>query len=69
MHYSISDCLHVQVHCNKIKANTKNENNPEGVLTNSEQEYLDCFKFGYRELEVLFSQDDAFWSEKRRISI
>ena len=46
-----------------IKANLKTEQNPEGLLTNEEREYLACLEMQHRELEVLFAKDDAHWQE------
>ena len=46
----------------KISANIKSEEKPEGLLTRNAQDYLKCLKFGHGELELLFREDDAYWN-------
>ena len=48
----------------KITRCLKTNENPDGLLTQLEQEYLSCLDIGHRKLEDLFSQDDAYWAEK-----
>ena len=47
----------------KISRCVKTRANPDGLLTQSEQEYLSCLELGHRKLEDLFRQDDAYWAE------
>ena len=37
----------------KVKANIRSDENPEGLLTRREEEYLRCLETGHRELEDL----------------
>ena len=37
----------------KVKANVRSDENPEGLLTRREEEYLRCLETGHRELEDL----------------
>ena len=46
----------------KIKENVQSEDNPNGVLTKTEDEYLTCLAL-QDNLEVKLRDDDAFWSE------
>ena len=44
-----------------IRANVRTEQNPDGLLTNEPEEYLDCLKIAHRELQELLARDGTFW--------
>ena len=48
----------------KITQSLQTGDNPNGLLTRSKEEYLACLSFRQSELEALFKQDGAHWSEK-----
>ena len=46
-----------------VKANMRNEQNPDGLLTREERAYMNCLELQERELEELFEEDEAYWTE------
>ena len=46
-----------------IKDNLRSEDNPTGLLTKKEADYLECFELKNRQLGELFEQDEAHWAE------
>ena len=48
----------------KIGANLQSPENPNGLLTKSEQSYLECFEIKHHELELIFREDETFWKQK-----
>ena len=47
----------------KVSANVKSPQNPNGLLTRQEQAYNDCLELKKCEFEVLLQEDQAFWTE------
>ena len=47
----------------KIRANTKSDINPDGLLRQKELDYLNCLKFQYHELEDLLKLDSEYWTQ------
>ena len=45
----------------KIVSNLKSNNQPDGLLTQSEREYIDCLKLNRDGMQVLFRKDEAHW--------
>ena len=45
----------------KIRANILSKENPDGLLTNSQEDYLQCLAMNYRHLEQMFRKDEAVW--------
>ena len=45
----------------KFMANLHSENNYEGLLVQTEQEYLDCLEINHRGLEELLRKDAVHW--------
>ena len=41
----------------------RNEQNPDGLLTREERAYMNCLELQERELEELFEEDEAYWTE------
>ena len=46
-----------------MRENVKTHENPDGLLTRVEIDYLKCIELEYGGLELLFQEDDAFWTE------
>ena len=46
-----------------IKSNLQNTDNPKGVFTGEEKEYMDCLQLGHVKLENLIRKDEAHWEE------
>lgn len=58
---TVHEALAVVTH--KIKSNLKTDANPHGVLVQREKDYLKSVSVQHRELENLFREDEAYWSE------
>lgn len=48
-----------------VQENIKSEQNPDGLLTRSEQDYIDCLELNYHEFQTLLVQDAAYWAENQ----
>ena len=46
----------------KIKANTRSKDNPQGVLVQQQDKYLQCLQVEFTELDRLLQQDDSYWT-------
>ena len=46
-----------------IKENVRGLENPTGILTKGEKEYLDCLEVDKEKLKELFEHDEAHWTE------
>ena len=52
----------------KVKANLKTEQNPDGLLTRQESKYLDCLSIKHSEFENILMQDEAYWAENTELA-
>ena len=46
----------------KIKANVQNEQNPHGLLTSDNNDYLQCLEMNHGDFERLLGKDEAKWA-------
>ena len=46
-----------------VKGSVLGKENPKGVLTKSEQEYIACLEMQHVRFESLMRQDEAHWAE------
>ena len=44
------------------------EDYTRGILISEEHKYLKCLKFGYRDLQQLFRQDESYWEENKGVA-
>ena len=47
----------------KINENIWSKENRDGFLTGKQEDYLKCLEIKHRDLELLFRQDEAKWTE------
>ena len=45
-----------------IRVNVRNEDHPAGVLTNKEDEYLECIQIQNQRLNDMLFQDEVNWA-------
>ena len=45
-----------------IHENILSDNNKDGLLTGSYDDYLKCLEMSYRDLELMFRKDEAKWT-------
>ena len=53
----------VQIVKDIVKGSVRGKENPKGVLTKSEQEYIACLEMQHVRFESLMRQDEAHWAE------
>ena len=46
-----------------IKGNIQKTENPRGIFTSAEQDYIDCLKLGHVKLDDFMRKDEAYWEE------
>ena len=53
----------------KVKANMKTDQNPDGLLTRSEFSYIACLSIRHAPLENLLMQDEVHWAINYELAV
>ena len=54
--------------CQTIRDNIQSDENKAVFLTQKEAEYMACLEMKHRDLEMLFRQDEAQWTDNLEVT-